>query len=231
MSEYQVLIIEDDEILNAGLCYNLEKRGISPFSAFTLKEAVQYLEKQHFHLIILDVNLPDGNGFDFARRTISKFHTPFLFLTAHNLEEEVVSGFQLGADDYIIKPFSLKILMEKIQVVLRRSCTDDRPALYQCGNLNIDFKNRIVHKCGEILSLTPTEFELLKFFCKNQAQILTKEILLENIWDNRGNFVNEHTLSLNISRLRNKIADDEYGYIKTIYGMGYKWTGSEGGLK
>ena len=91
----------------------------------------------------------------------------------------------------------------------------------------IDFEKRIVRKNGDILPLTPTEFELLQFFCKNRRQILTKDVLLENIWDSKGNYVNEHTLSLNISRLRNKIADRESNYIKTIYGMGYKWIGTE----
>ena len=97
---------------------------------------------------------------------------------------------------------------------------------YSCGNLDIDFEKRIVRKSGELLELTPTEFDLLQFFCKNRRKILTKDILLENIWDSRRRFVSEHTLSLNISRLRNKIADDKFDYIKNIYGMGYRWVGA-----
>ena len=116
----QILVIEDDELLNSGLCYHLQKRGITPFSAYGIEEAKSLLTQEHFDLILLDVNLPDGNGFDLARETISHSDVPFLFLTAHNLEEEIIQGLRFGADDYIVKPFSVKVLMEKIQTVLRR---------------------------------------------------------------------------------------------------------------
>lgn len=222
------MIIEDDEILNAGLCYNLQKREIEPFSAYSIKEARKLLSEDSYDLALLDVNLPDGSGFGFAEEIAACYDTPFIFLTAHNLDEEIIAGYHLGADDYITKPFSIKIVMEKIQAVLRRCGGEKENSLYICGNLIIDFENRIIRKKGEMLSLTPTEFELLQFFCKNRRQILTKEILLQNIWDSRGDYVNEHTLSLNISRLRNKIADSEFGYIKTIYGMGYQWIGTKG---
>lgn len=223
----KVMIIEDDEILNAGLCYNLQKRNIEPFPAHSLAEAKKLLSENSYDLVLLDINLPDGNGFQFAQEIIVHYEIPFIFLTAHNLDDEIIGGYHLGADDYITKPFSIKIVMEKIQAVLRRCGGQKETALYSCGNLTIDFDNRIVRKNGEILSLTPTEFDLLQFFCKNRRRILTKELLLENIWDSKGNFVNEHTLSLNISRLRNKISDNKFGYIKTIYGMGYKWVGTE----
>lgn len=223
----KVMIVEDDEILNAGLCFNLQKREIQPIPAYTLVDAKKILLEDRFDLILLDVNLPDGDGFQFARDLKEHYHTPFIFLTAHNLEDEVVEGFHLGADDYITKPFSIKIVMEKIQAVLRRCGGQREESIYSCGNLSIDFERHLVKKNGENLSLTPTEFQLLQLFCKNRRRILTKELLLENIWDSKGNYVNEHALSLNISRLRNKIADDEHGYIKTIYGMGYKWMETE----
>lgn len=225
MANYKVLIIEDDEIMNSGLCYQLQKKDIAAYPVYTLKEAKSLLDGQRFDLILLDVNLPDGNGFDFAGELVG-CDTPFLFLTAHSLENEVINGFQLGADDYITKPFSIKIVLERIQAVLRRCGAKEDAGFYSCGRLSVDFKNRMVKKEGEIVSLTPTEFDLLKFFCLNRDQILTKEILLDTIWDSKGNFVNEHTLSLNISRLRNKIADKDFGYIKTIYGLGYKWIGA-----
>lgn len=222
----KVLIIEDDEILNAGLCYNLQKREMEPYPAHTIEEAKRLLREDSYDLILLDINLPDGDGFQFAKDIPGQYDTPFIFLTAHHLEDEVIAGYHLGADDYITKPFHINIVMEKIQAVLKRCKGREENTLYVCGNLTIDFKNRTVRKRGEILSLTPTEFDLLQFFCRNRKQILTKEVLLENIWDSKGNYVNEHTLSLNISRLRNKIADSESGYIKTIYGMGYKWIGA-----
>ena len=114
--------------------------------------------------------------------------------------------------------------MEKIQVVLRRCYNGREMENYSCGNLLINMKNHIVMRRDERLSLTPTEFEILEVFVENRGQILTKDLLLEQIWDRKGNFVNEHTLSLNVSRLRNKIADEEFDYIKTIYGLGYKWS-------
>ncbi len=222
----KVLIIEDDEILNAGLCYNLQKRDIEPSPAYTIEEAKGLLSQNSYDLIILDVNLPDGNGFGFGREIIRRYEISLIFLTAHNLDEEIIEGYHLGADDYITKPFSVKVVMEKIQAVLRRCGGQGENNQCSCGNLDMDFEKRIVRKSGEILSLTPTEFDLLHFFYKNRRQILTKEALLENIWDSKGNYVNEHTLALNISRLRNKITDKDFCYIKTVYGMGYKWIGT-----
>ena len=220
----KILIIEDDEILNAGLCYNIQKIQLSPVPAYCLQDARQKLREDAFDLIILDVNLPDGSGFDFAKETMPKYSTPYIFLTAHNLEEEIIKGLRLGADDYIVKPFSLPVAMEKIQVVLRRRCGGHKPEAYACGNLQIDFKSRTIMRKGEALALTPTEFEILEALVENRGQVLTKDLLLEKIWDSKGNFVNGHTISLNVSRLRNKIADGEFDYIKTIYGLGYKWS-------
>lgn len=221
----QILVIEDDEILNAGLCYNIQKIDMVPFSAYNMEDAKKNLKEKSFNLILLDINLPDGNGFNFAKEVVSQYDTPFIFLTAHNLEKEMIKGLQLGADDYIVKPFSIKLVMEKIQTVLRRCAGIREIENYVYGNLVIDLKNHLVKRKGEIISLTPTEFEILEILCKNKGQILTKDILLEKIWDVKENYVNEHTLSLNISRLRNKISDDEHEYIKTIYGLGYKWIG------
>lgn len=220
----KILVMEDDEILNAGLCYNIQKKEMLPVSVYSIKDAKEKLKKETFDLILLDVNLPDGNGFEFAKEAMPKYNMPFIFLTAHNLEEEIIKGLQLGADDYIVKPFSIKVVMEKIQVVLRRCYSGREMENYSCGNLLIDMKNHIVMRGDERLSLTPTEFEILEVFVENRGQILTKDLLLEKIWDRKGNFVNEHTLSLNVSRLRNKIADEEFNYIKTIYGLGYKWS-------
>lgn len=220
----KILVIEDDEILNSGLCYNIEKIELYPVPAYCINDAKQKLKEDTFDLILLDVNLPDGNGFDFAKEAMPKDGTPFIFLTAHNLEEEIIKGLRLGADDYIVKPFPIKVALEKIQVVLRRCCHGRGIEIYSCGNLVIDLKNHTIMRKKEVLALTPTEFEILETFVKNRGQILTKNLLLEKIWDRKGNFVNEHTLSLNVSRLRNKIADEDFEYIKTIYGLGYKWS-------
>lgn len=216
----QILVIEDDEILNAGLCYNLQKRDMLPFSAGSIEEAKKLMKQETFDLILLDINLPDGSGFDFAKETVAHQNIPFLFLTAHNLEEEMIQGLRTGADDYITKPFSIRVLMEKIQAVLRRCGGTQKPQPYACGNLVIDFENRLVKSRGGTVALTPTEFEILETLCRSRGQILTKDVLLEKIWDRKENYVSEHALSLNISRLRSKIADGEYEYIRTVYGLG-----------
>ncbi|MCI9269780.1 MAG: response regulator transcription factor [Dorea sp.] len=224
----KVMVIEDDEILNGGLCYNLQKREITPVPAYTLEEAEKLLSEGAFDLVLLDVNLPDGDGFRFAKDQIIPCGIPFIFLTSRDLDEEIIGGYRLGADDYITKPFRIQIVMEKIQAVLRRCAGRTESVRYVCGNLSVDFEKRLVRKNGDIVPLTPTEYDLLQFLIQNRRHILTKEVLLEHIWDSKGNYVNEHTLSLNISRLRNKISNGESDYIKTVYGMGYRWVEAEG---
>ena len=135
----RVLVIEDDEILNGGLCYNLQKRGITPFSAYTLEEAKGLLSKEAYDLIMLDVNLPDGSGFAFAQDIAALYEIPFIFLTAHNLEDEIIGGYHMGAEDYITKPFRIQIAMEKIQAVLKRGGGRDGETCYSWGNLGIGF--------------------------------------------------------------------------------------------
>ena len=196
----KVLIIEDDEILNAGLCFHLQRKNIEAEPAYTLAEADSYLKSQEPDLILLDVNLPDGSGFDFARKVLAKQSAAFVFLTAHNLDDDVIQGLQLGADDYITKPFSIRVVVEKIQTILRRCArSEETSGVYVCRELEV--------------------------FCRNPNRILSKEILLEKVWDDRGNYVNDHALTLNISRLRGKLEDGENTYIKTVYGMGYEWMG------
>lgn len=221
----KILVVEDDELLNGGICFNLQSAGHEPVPAYDLKSAQPHVKAQDIDLILLDVNLPDGNGFDFAEKIRGYNQKPLIFMTAHELDEEVMRGFDLGADDYITKPFNVKIAMQRIGAVLRRSAGEAKSSVYQCGNLSVDFERHTVTKSGEKLTLTPTEFKLLQVFVKNPNAALTRTLLLEKLWDNEGNFVDEHTLTINISRLRAKIADDQYKYIKTIYGMGYQWTG------
>lgn len=223
----KVLVIEDDEMLNAGMYFNIQKEGHEPISVMDLTSAEPYIKNQEIDLILLDVNLPDGNGFDFAKKTSEYNQKPLIFLTAHELDDEVIKGFELGADDYITKPFNLKIAMQRINAVLRRSDGSPKTTIYSCRNLHVDFDTHTVKKNEEIIHLTPTEYKLLYTFVKNPNIALTRSLLLEKLWDNEGNFVDEHTLTINISRLKNKIADDQYTYIKTIYGMGYQWIGDK----
>ena len=223
----KVLVIEDDEMLNAGMCFNIQKEGHEPISVMDLTSAEPYIKNQEIDLILLDVNLPDGNGFDFTKKISEYNQKPLIFLTAHELDDEVIKGFELGADDYITKPFNLKIAMQRINAVLRRSDGFPKTTVYSCGNLHVDFDTHTVKNTEEIIHLTPTEYKLLYTFVKNPNIALTRSLLLEKLWDSEGNFVDEHTLTINISRLKNKIADDQYTYIKTIYGMGYQWIGDK----
>ncbi|QCP35118.1 two-component system response regulator [Anaerostipes rhamnosivorans] len=215
-------MIEDDRELNEGICYALEKEGYNTIKAYSLKEARDLYLKEKVDLALLDVNLPDGEGFSFCRWIKGQCDIPVLFLTARDLEEDALMGYELGAEDYITKPFSMKILKQKIKVVLKR-VKQGGQELFDDGFLRIDFSAARVWVSGNECMVTPTEFRLLKQFVQNRGQLLTYTILLERIWDTGANFVDKHALAVNINRLRKKIEDQEHQYISNIYGMGYQW--------
>lgn len=217
---YNILVIEDDEMLNAGICFNIQNNNWQTVSSYNIKDAKNIIKESKVDLILLDVNLPDGNGFEFSKIIKEKFNIPFVFLTAHNLDDEVLKGLELGADDYITKPFNIKILLKKIELILNRNSS--KISEFSIKDLVINFEARTVKKAGRIIYLTPTEFDLLQVFVKNKSMVLTRQILLEKLWDCKENFVDEHTLTLNISRLRSKLDRENDKYIKTIYGIGYK---------
>lgn len=226
----KILIIEDDEMLNSGLCYNMELAGYEIGSAMTISVAKSLYQEKNWDLLLVDVNLPDGNGFDFGKWVREQSKVPLIFLTGNDLDENVLEGFDAGADDYITKPFNIKIVLKRIEAILSRSSRgDNENNTHVCGNLEIDFDSMQISKLEEGIELTPTEFKLLKVFCDNDGIVLTREVLLEKLWDKDGNFVDNHTLTINISRLKSKIKDDDYSYIKTIYGTGYQWIGATNG--
>ena len=195
-----VLVVEDDEMLNAGICFNIQNNNWKALSAQSIAEAKKLIQENKIDLVLLDVNLPDGNGFEFSKVIKEQKNLPFIFLTAHNLDDEILKGLELGADDYITKPFNVKILLKKIELILNRN--NVKKDLFTIKDLSINFEDRTVKKSGEIIYLTPTEFDLLQVFVKNKSIVLTRQILLEKLWDSKENFVDEHTLTLNISRLR-----------------------------
>lgn len=219
---YNIFVIEDDRELNEGICYALEKEGYSTIKAYSLKEARDLYLKEKADLVLLDVNLPDGEGFSFCRWIKGQCDIPVLFLTARDLEEDALMGYELGAEDYITKPFSMKILKQKIKVVLKRAKQGGQE-LFDDGFLKIDFAAAKVWVSGDECMVTPTEYRLLKQFVQNKGQLLTYTILLERIWDTGANFVDKHALAVNINRPRKKIEDQEHQYISNIYGMGYQW--------
>ena len=218
-----ILVIEDDHALNNGIAYALEKEGYIAHKAYNLKEAEKSL-KQKMNLIILDINLPDGDGRDFLKNILVGQPVPVLLLTARDSEEDMRKGFDAGCDDYITKPFSISVLMMKIGAVLRRSEYASRQ-IYTDGELIYDFESKTLTIHGKRTELTALEIRLLETFLLNKGIVLTRENLLDKIWDMNEKYVEDKTLNVNIRRLREKIEENpgKPGYIKTIFGIGYKW--------
>lgn len=217
--ETKILLTEDDAFLREGLCELLTKEGYSVTAAQNTKTARTYLALSEFDLYILDVLLPDGNGLDICREIRgSGKDTPILFLTACDDENEIVSGLDSGADDYVTKPFGVKVLLSRIRALLRRKPI----TAYETGGLSVDFSSMTVKLGGENIFLTPTEFQILSVLIKNAGVVVTRNSLLSSIWDCDGNFIDDNTLSVHISRLREKIGSEK---LSTIRGVGYRWEG------
>ena len=222
----KILVVEDDLALSAGLCFALDEAGHLTAAAYTCQKARQLLKTGQFDLVILDVNLPDGNGFDICREYKSSApERPVIFLTANDLERDELNGFDLGADDYITKPFRIQVLKRRVEAVLRRGtagsdCFDD-------GFLRLDFQALTAARNGERLSITPNEYKLLRLLTANAGAVMTRRLLLEKLWDSGGNFIDDHTLTVTMNRLRAKIEDAGHTYIQTVRGMGYVWTGAQ----
>ena len=225
----RLLVVEDDRLLNNTLCYNLSVSGYAVDSAMTMAEAVRFFETQDYDLIVLDVNLPDGNGFDFCKQIKERRpDTAVIFLTANDMESDMLKGFELGADDYVTKPFSISVFRKKVSVLLGRIQKQTGGDRYTNGTLSINFSELTAELSGSPITFTPLEYRLLKVLVRNPKIVLTRQVLLEKLWDVDENFVDEHTLTVTISRIRSKIEVDGLQYIKTVYGMGYMWIG---GLK
>lgn len=220
----KILVVEDDWELNQGICYALEKDGYSVCSAHSIKEAEGLYQENEVQLVLLDVNLPDGEGFSFCRWVKAQNKIPVLFLTARDLEEDALTGYELGAEDYVTKPFSMRILLKKLSVILKRTAVDNHQ-VFSDGFLKIDFDRAKVEIHGKECAVTPTEFRLLRLFVSHEGQLLTYDVLLERLWDSGGQYVDKHTLAVNVNRLRGKIEDEQHRYISNVYGMGYQWLG------
>ena len=216
----RILVVEDDRLLNNTLCYNLNTAGYAVDSALTKSAASSFLTKQDYDLIVLDVNLPDGNGFDFCREVKERRpDTAIIFLTANDMESDMLKGYELGAEDYVTKPFPMSVFQKKLAVVLGRLTKQYGGDTYEDGTLTINFSEMSATLSGKPLAFTPLEYRLLKILMKNPQIVLTRQVLLEKLWDADGNFVDEHALTAAISRVRNKIETPDRQYIKTVYGM------------
>ena len=218
----RILVVEDDQLLNKTLSYNLSAVGYSVDGAMSKAVAIRFLEKQDYDLIVLDVNLPDGNGFDICREV--KERRPdiaVIFLTANDMESDMLKGFELGADDYVTKPFPISVFQKKVSALLNRISVQSGGDFYDDGNLYIHFSELSACLAGQPITLTSLEYRLLKVLTRNSQTVLTRQVLLEKLWDVDENYVDEHALTTTISRIRSKIETNQHSYIKTVYGMGY----------
>lgn len=216
-----ILIIEDDRALAEGLTRALSSEQIRTESCSTLKEADKLLSNQAFDLVILDINLPDGNGFDYLKKVKADYGCSVVMLTANDLESDVVSGLEHGADDYITKPFSLAILRARVTAQLRKRKDADAHASIRIGDYCFDFDHMEFTRAGEPIILSKTEQKLLRILVENAGITLTRDRLMETVWTNDAEFVDENALSVAIKRLRDKLDTEEQ--IKTVYGIGYVW--------
>ena len=218
-----ILLLEDDKSLNRGISFKLKKEGYNVCTAFNIKEAKDVFENNKVDLIISDVGLPDGSGFDFCEeiRKISNGH--IIMLTALDQEIDIVAGYDIGADDYITKPFSLIVLISKVNAFMRRIGNTIIENIIFCDKLKFDYVENKLTKDKEEILLSKNEGKLLKYLMENSSQTVTKEKLMEALWDIDGNFVDENTVAVNIRRLRQKVEDNpsEPEYIKNIRGVGY----------
>lgn len=217
-----ILIVEDDRVLNRGVSFALKKEGYEIISAYSLEEAKNVIIKNDIDFLLLDINLPDGSGLDLCEQISDIMDFPIVFFTANDTEEDMIKGFERGCDDYISKPFSMDILKLKINVILKRSHTEDKNE-FKYKDLRIDYDSRKVYVRNEEVNLTVTEYKLLELLCKNKNKAVTKELILEKLWDCNGNYVDENAISVNIRRLRKKIEVDPKNpeYIITLFGIGY----------
>lgn len=219
-----ILIVEDDKNLNEGLSFTFSNDGYDVKSVFSKAEAINYFNSmKKIDLIILDCNLPDGDGFEICQYIRSCSEVPIIMLTARDLEIDEVMGLELGADDYIKKPFSLSVLKLRVKSLLRRR--NSNKMIYS-NDIRIDQQSLKVYKNDEEIILTSIEFKLLYYLIINKNKIVLKDQLLDYVWDSKEECFDDNLLSVNIRRLRVKIEDNPSNpvFIKTVYGMGYMWT-------
>ena len=214
-----ILLVEYNDTIIMGLKYSLEQENFKVISAQNVSEFNEKIDKNDIDLVLLDVSLPDGNGFEICKEIKSKKDIPVIFLTAQDEETSVVLGLDLGADDYIVKPFRTRELISRINSVLRRYGHNESN-LIQYKNIKIDTSSAKVYKDNEEIIFTSLEYKILLMLFSNQNKLISREQLLEKIWDIAGNFVNDNTLTVYIKRIREKLGDETI--IKTVRGLGYR---------
>lgn len=223
----RLLLLEDDLSLVNGLSFAFRRQGYALDTARTLAEACSLWADGKYDLLVLDVSLPDGTGFDFCQKVRQTSHVPILFLTASDEETNVVMGLDIGGDDYLTKPFKLGILLSRVHALLRRSRNFDPAGTTLCSNgIRVLLLQGQALKNGEPLDLTAAEYKLLCFFMQNPGRVLTKEQILDQLWENGSGCIDSSALTVYIRRLRMKIEDDPGvpQMLLTVRRMGYKWS-------
>lgn len=221
-----ILLVEDDLNLIDGLEYSIKKNGFHVDVARTVREALSLYEDQKYNLLILDLTLPDGTGFDICGKVRQSSDVPIIFLTAADEEVNIVMGLDIGGDDYITKPFKLNELISRINSLLRRAnAFKAQKTELNSNGIVIELLNNRALKNGQVLELTAAEYKLLSLLMENSNNVLTREMILDKLWDNNGNFIDDNTLSVYIRRLRSKIEDDpdHPKMLVTVRGIGYTW--------
>lgn len=223
MAEKKILIVEDDRGLNQGITLALHAPEYRFYSAYNLKEARRIWKEERVSLIILDINLPDGSGYTFLEEIRRESEVPVIMLTANDLEIDQVTGFSLGADDYITKPFSLMILRARVERMLARMA-QDKGLTYEKDGYRFVFEQMYFTVEGQEVTLSKTEQKLLRILIEHQGQTLTREQLVDRIWSDGAQYVEENALSVTVGRLRKKLEQTgKKNPIQTVYGLGYVW--------
>ena len=221
----KILVVEDDLSIVMGLEYSLQQEGYEVKVCHTIAEAKAVIEQENMDLCLLDLTLPDGSGYEVCKLAKENRDIPTIFLTACDDEVSVVMGLDMGADDYVTKPFRIRELISRIKSVLRRhNKVAQHKSLFVYDNININTLQAKVYKNNEEVQLTALEYKLLMTFISHEDQVLSRNQLLESIWDITGDFVGDNTVTVYIKRLRNKLEDDPQNpkFIKTVRGLGYK---------
>lgn len=216
----RIMLVEDNEAIVMGLEYLLGQEGYQVLTARTAAQAESFLKKEELDLVLLDIALPDGDGFELCRKIKRQERLPVIFLTAKEEERDVVKGLDIGADDYVIKPFRNRELVSRIRGVLRRSGKGSK--VLHCGDLSLNTETGKVLRDGEEIPLTKLEYRILNNMMSYPGKLFTRDEILSDIWDMSGNFVNDNTLSVTMKRLREKLGDSDGHFIKTVRGMGYR---------
>jgi len=219
-----ILLVEDDMALGQGICLALNSESAAVTHCKNLLRGRQTLAATDFDLLILDVNLPDGSGLELLREVRKTSAVPIILLTANDMETDIVTGLESGADDYITKPFSLAVLRARVNAQLRRN-TPVQCQIVEAGDFTFDFQRMEFRKNGQLIDLSKTEQKLLRLLVENRGRTLSRGTLLDRIWTDGAEYVDENALSVTVKRLRDKLEDTPSNprYLKTVYGIGYTW--------